>query len=41
MADSFYLLTLKMTTNISRVMNKEEKKMVETASYVVSICHAP
>jgi len=41
MADSLYLLTLQMTANIARVMNKEEKTMVETASYFVSICYAP
>lgn len=41
MADALYLLTLQMTANIARVMNEEEKKMVETASFFVSICYAP
>jgi hypothetical protein len=40
MADSLYLLTLHMTANVSKLLN-EEKKMVETASYFVSICYAP
>jgi hypothetical protein len=41
MADSLYLLTLHMTAKVSNLMNEEEKKMVETASFFVSICYAP
>ncbi len=41
MAHSFNLLTLQIMTNIERVMDEEEKKMVEIASYFVSTCYAP
>ena len=33
MADSLYLLTLKMTEKVVKVMNEKEKKMVDTASF--------
>ena len=39
MADSLYLLTLKMTEKVVKVMNEEEKKMVDTAAFFVSICY--
>ena len=41
MADSLYLLTLKMTEKVVKVMNEEEKKMVDTAAFFVSICYGP
>ena len=41
MANSLYLLALQMTQKISNIMNIEEKKMVETASFFVSICYGP
>ena len=41
MAHSLNILTLQIMTNIERVMDEEEKKMVEIASYFVSICYAP
>ena len=41
MADALYLLTLRMTEQIAKVMNQEEKKMVETAAFFVSICYGP
>lgn len=41
MADALYLLTLRMTDKIARIMNEEERTMVETAAFFVSICYAP
>ena len=41
MADALYLLTLRMTDNIAKVMNEEERNMVETASFFVASCYSP
>ena len=40
-ADALYLLKLTMTSKMSKVMNEEEKTMVETASFFVVICYTP
>ena len=41
MADSLYLLTLKMTEKVVKVMNEEEKKMVDTTAFFVFIYYGP
>ena len=41
MADALYLLTLRITQKLHKFMNQEEKKMVEEASFFVSVCYAP
>ncbi len=41
MADALYILTLRMTQNVTKVMNEEEKTMLETAAFFISICYAP
>ena len=41
MADALYLLTLRMTEKVAQVMNEEDKKMVKTASFFVSVCYGP
>ena len=41
MADALYILTLRMTQNITKVINEEEKMMLETAALFISICYAP
>ena len=41
MADALYILTLRMTQNVTKVMNEEEKTMFETAAFFISICYAP
>ena len=41
MADALYLLTLRMTDKIAKVMNEEERNMVETAAFFVASCHSP
>jgi hypothetical protein len=40
-ADALYILKLRMTQNITRFINEEEKMMLETAALFISICHAP
>ena len=41
MADEIYLLTLKITSKIAHVMTEEDKSMVHTLAFFVSICQAP
>lgn len=41
MADGLYILTLRMTDKIAKVSNEEEKKMLETAAFFISVCYAP
>ena len=41
MTDALYILTLRMTQNVAKVMNEEEKTMLETAAFFISICYAP
>jgi hypothetical protein len=41
MADALYILKLRMTQNITKVINEEEKTMLETAALFISICYAP
>ncbi|XP_065666323.1 uncharacterized protein LOC136087458 isoform X1 [Hydra vulgaris] len=41
MADAIYLLTLKMTKNISNIMNDKEKKIVKTTSLFISLTYCP
>jgi hypothetical protein len=41
MADALYNLTLRMTQNITKAINEEEKIMIETAALFISICYAP
>jgi hypothetical protein len=41
MADALYNLTLRMTQNITKAINEEEKIMMETAALFISICYAP
>ncbi len=41
MVDVLYNLTLRMTQNITKVINEEEKIMMETVALLVSICYAP
>ena len=41
MADALYIFTLRMTQNVAKVMNEEEKTMLETAAFFISICYAP
>ena len=41
MADALYILTLRMTQNITKVINEEEKMMLETAALFISIYYAP
>ena len=36
MADALYILTLRMTQNVAKVMNEEEKMMLETAAFFKS-----
>jgi hypothetical protein len=40
-ADALYFLKLRMTQNITKVINEEEKMMLETAALFISICYAP
>ena len=35
------MLTLRMTQNITKAINEEEKIMMETAALFISICYAP
>ena len=41
MAEAQYILTLRMTKNITKVINEKEKMMLETVAYFISICYAP
>jgi hypothetical protein len=41
MADALYTLTLRMTQNITKAINEDEKIMMETAALFISICYAP
>jgi hypothetical protein len=41
MADALYNLTLRMTQNITKAINEEEKIMMETAALFIFICYAP
>jgi hypothetical protein len=41
MADALYNLTLRMTQNITKAINEEEKIMMETTALFISICYAP
>ena len=41
MADALYNLTLRMTQNITKAINEDEKIMMETAALFISICYAP
>jgi hypothetical protein len=41
MADAQCILTLRMTMNITKVINEKEKMMLETAAHFISICYAP
>ncbi len=41
MADAQCILTLRMTKNITKVINEKEKMMLETAAHFISICYAP
>ena len=41
MAEALYIITLRMTQNVAKVMNEEEKTMLETAAFFISICYAP
>ena len=41
MVDALYLLTLRMTEEVAQVMNEEEKKIVMTVAFYVSICYGP
>ncbi len=41
MAEAQYILTLRMTKNITKVINEKEKMMLETAAHFISICYAP
>ncbi len=40
-ADALYNLTLRMTQNITKAINEDEKIMMETAALFISICFAP
>jgi hypothetical protein len=35
------MLTLRMTQNITKAINEDEKIMMETAALFISICYAP
>jgi hypothetical protein len=37
MADALYILTLRMTQNITKVINEEEKIMLETAALFIHL----
>ncbi len=41
MADAQCILTLRMTKNITKVINEKEQMMLETAAHFISICYAP
>ena len=41
MAEAQYILTLRMTKTITKVINEKEKMMLETAAHFISICYAP
>ncbi len=41
MADALYNLTLSMIQNITKAKNEEEKIIMETAAFFISICYAP
>jgi hypothetical protein len=41
MADAQCIPTLRMTKNITKVINEKEKMMLETAAHFISICYAP
>ncbi len=41
MAEAQYILTPRMTKNITKVINEKEKMMLETVAHFVSICYAP
>jgi hypothetical protein len=41
MAEAQCILTLRMTKNITKVINEQEKMMLETAAHFISICYAP
>ena len=41
MADALYNFTLRMTQNITKAINEDEKIMMETAALFISICYAP
>jgi hypothetical protein len=41
MADAQYILTLRMTKNITKVINEKKKMMLETAAHFISIFYAP
>jgi hypothetical protein len=40
-ADALYILKLRMTQNITKVINEEDKMMLETVALFISICYAP
>ncbi len=40
MADTQCIFTLRMTKNITKVINEKEKMMFETAAHFLSICYA-
>jgi hypothetical protein len=41
MADAQCILTQRMMKSITKVINRKEKMMVETAALFISICYAP
>jgi hypothetical protein len=41
MADAQNSLTPRMKQNITKVINEEEKMMLETAAFFISICYDP